>query len=132
MRAAGSLITLSRKHDHVSPILFNLNWLPINYPIIFKILLIIYKAPNNLAPSYICYIIKSYTSSHQLRSSNKHHLFILSFKLKTYGAISFSVAVPTLWNALPCDIRNSLSVPIFKNKLKKSLFVINYFVLDVS
>ena len=51
--AVALLITLSRKHEHITPILFNLHWLPINYHIMFKILLITYKAPNNLAPSYI-------------------------------------------------------------------------------
>ena len=46
--AVALLITLSRKHEHITPILFNLHWLPINYHIMFKILLITYKAPNNL------------------------------------------------------------------------------------
>ena len=40
---AARLITLSRKHEHVGPILLNLHWLPIHYRIMFKILLITYK-----------------------------------------------------------------------------------------
>ena len=51
--AAARLITLSRKHEHITPILLNLHWLPVNYRIIFKILLITYKALNDLAPTYV-------------------------------------------------------------------------------
>ena len=120
--AAARLITLSRKHEHITPILFNLHWLPVNYRIIFKILLITYKALNDLAPSYVRDLLTPYTPSRQLRSSSKDLLSIPHFNLKTYGARSFSVAAPTLWNTLPSDIKNSSSVSLFKHKLKTFLF----------
>ena len=113
---------LSRKHEHITPILFNLHWLPINYHIMFKILLITYKAPNNLAPSYIRDLLIPYIPSRQLRSSSKNLLSIPHVNLRTYGARAFSVAAPTLWNTLPSDIKNSPSVSVFKNRLKTSLF----------
>ena len=120
--AVALLITLSRKHEHITPILFNLHWLPINYHIMFKILLITYKAPNNLAPSYIRDLLIPYIPSRQLRSSSKNLLSIPHVNLRTYGARAFSVAAPTLWNTLPSDIKNSPSVSVFKNRLKTSLF----------
>ena len=120
--AVALLITLSRKHEHITPILFNLHWLPINYHIMFKILLITYKAPNNLAPSYIRDLLIPYIPSRQLRSSSKNLLSIPHVNLRTYGAIAFSVAAPTPWNTLPSDIKNSPSVSVFKNRLKTSLF----------
>ena len=120
--AAARLITLSRKHEHITPILFNLHWLPVNYRIIFKILLITYKALHDLAPSYVRDLLTPYTPSRQLRSSSKDLLSIPHFNLKTYGARSFSVAAPTLWNTLPSDIKNSSSVSLFKHKLKTFLF----------
>ena len=116
--AAARLIALSRKHEHITPILFNLHWLPVDYRIIFKILLITYKALNDLAPSYVRDLLTPYTPSRQLRSSSKDLLSIPHFNLKTYGARSFSVAAPTLWNTLPSDIKNSSSVSLFKRKLK--------------
>lgn len=70
--AAARLITLSRKHGHITPILLNLHQLPIHYRIMFKILLITYKALNNLAPSYIRDLLIPYIPSRQLRSSSKH------------------------------------------------------------
>ena len=116
--AAARLITLSRKHEHITPILLNLHWLPINHRIMFKILLVTYKALNNLAPSYIGDLLIPYIPSRQLRSSSKHLLSIPHFYLRTYGARSFSVAARTLWNTLPYNIKNSPSVSVFKNRLK--------------
>ena len=94
-----------------------------NYRIVFKILLITYKALNNLAPAYIRDLLTPYVPARQLRSSSKNLLVIPRFNLKTYGARSFSVAAPTLWNTLPSDIMNSSSVSVFKNKLFKKAFL---------
>ena len=35
--ATACLIKLTRKHDHVTPIPFNLHWLPVNYHMMFMI-----------------------------------------------------------------------------------------------
>ena len=79
-----------------------------------------YKALNNLAPSYIRDLLIPYISSCQQRSLSKNLLSIPHFNLRTYGARSFSVAVPKLWNTLPSDIKNSPSVSVFKTDLKLS------------
>ena len=130
--AAARLISLSRRHEHITPILLNLHWLPICCHIVFKILLITYKALNNLAPSYIRDLLTPYIPSRQLRASSKNLLVIPHFNLKTYGARSFSVAAPTLWNTLPSDIMNSSSMSDFKNKLKTFLFKKAFFKLTNS
>ena len=39
--------------DHISPVLFELHWLPLQYRIIFKVLMITYKTINSMAPKYI-------------------------------------------------------------------------------
>ena len=51
--AAIRIITLSRKHEQITPILLHVHWLTINYRIriMFKILLIMYMALDNLTPS---------------------------------------------------------------------------------
>ena len=69
-----------------------------------------------------CDLLTSYTPSRQLRSSFKHLLVSPSYNLKTYGARSFSVAAPSLWNTLPSEIRNAQSVSVFKRRLKTLLF----------
>ncbi len=51
--AAARVLTRSRKYDHITPILQSLHWLPIKFGIGYKILLLAYKALNDLAPAYL-------------------------------------------------------------------------------
>ena len=52
---AARVVGRTRKSDHVTPIFQKLHWLPVKYRIVFKILLLAYKAhiKNGLASSYI-------------------------------------------------------------------------------
>ena len=43
---AASIISFTRKKDHITPVLKSLHWLPVNYEIIFKILLLVIKVLN--------------------------------------------------------------------------------------
>ncbi|PIK51041.1 putative nuclear pore complex protein [Apostichopus japonicus] len=47
------LVSLTKKFDHLTPVLRSLHWLPISQRIQFKILLDTYKAINGLVPQYI-------------------------------------------------------------------------------
>ena len=51
--SAARLVIASREHDHITPILRRLHWLPVRYRVILKILLLTYKALNGQTPSYI-------------------------------------------------------------------------------
>ena len=91
--AARIVSLLFQENMNTSPLFFlNLHWLRINYRISFKVLLIAYKALNNLAPSYIRDLLIPYIQSRQLRSSSKNLLSIAHFNLRTYGTRSFSLA----------------------------------------
>ena len=70
-----------------------------------EILLISYKALNNLAPTYLSELVKLYVSSRNLRSFNTNRLISMSYNLKTYGYRAVSSAAPALWNELPHNIR---------------------------
>ena len=50
---AARIVTLSKRFDHITPIMFKLHWLPLDYCIDFKILLLVYKCLNSLAPIYL-------------------------------------------------------------------------------
>ena len=102
---AARLVTRSRKHDHITPILKQLHWLPVYSRIKYKMLLLIFKALHGLAPSYITEMLQPYKPSGSLRSSSKRLLTVPSAKLKKYGCRSFSFATPTIWNSLPEQIR---------------------------
>ena len=51
--SAARLLTGTRKHEHISPILRSLHWLPIPEIIDFKLLLLTFKSLNDVAPPYM-------------------------------------------------------------------------------
>jgi hypothetical protein len=119
---AARLVLLARKYDHVTPLLIELHWLPVEYRIQFKILLITFKALNGMAPQYISDLIKPYTPTRSLRSESKHLLVKPRYTLETYGRRSFEVSAPLLWNTLPHDIKLSKTLFSFKKNVKTYLF----------
>ena len=56
---------------YITPVLFELHWLPVEYRITYKILLLSDKALNGLAPSYLTDLLRVYEPTRQLRSSNQ-------------------------------------------------------------
>ena len=119
---AARLVTRSSRDVHITPVLQGLHWLPVQERVIFKVLLLTYKAIHGSAPSYLAELVEHYTPSRSLRSSSKNLLCRRSTKLLQYGGRSFSSAAPKLWNELPDYVRNCKTVYIFKNALKKHLF----------
>ena len=121
--AAAKLITGSKKHDHVTPILHSLHWLPIYQRIIFKVLLLTFKALQGDGPLYLQELLLLHQSPRNLRSSSSPFLLkVPRSKLKTFGDKSFSFVAPEQWNKLPVHIRTSSSVDSFKSSLKTLLF----------
>ena len=121
---AARLVTLSRKFDHVTPILRELHWLPIHHRTTFKILLLTYKILHRQAPSYLSDLIslRSSSSSRSLRSSSTLQLTSGPRTHTQYGDRAFSVNAPKLWNKLPVRIQNAPSLDQFKSLLKSYLF----------
>ena len=70
---AARVVTLPKKSCHITPILKELHWLPVSQRIVFKLMLIVHKSFNNIAPIYISELLKVYTPSRNLRSSNICH-----------------------------------------------------------
>ena len=123
--ACARLIFREQKICHVTPLIYELHWLPIKYRIDFKILLTTFKILNFLAPTYLSSLISlRLPSKYNLRNSSDNLLLSYPrFKSKaTLGDRSFTCAAPKLWNALAFDIRSASTVSIFKAKLKTHLF----------
>ena len=125
--SAARLIMGTNKRDHIRPVLRKLHWLPIDNRIVFKILLLTFKARAKLAPQYIQDLINDYTPQRNLRSGSKCLLETPNYNLESYGKRAFSVAAPRLWNSLPMELKTSTSIDIFKKKLKTYLFNHSYF-----
>ena len=104
-----------------------MHWLPVSRRIDFKILLITYKALNNLTPEYISSLLFPANRPSYLRSaSDKSLLRIDKFNNKNVGGRAFSIYAPRIWNPLPIKLRESQSVDVFKNKLKTYLFELEF------
>jgi len=74
---------MSRKSDHVTPLLFQLQWLPMEQRIEFKELSFTYKAMQGLAPQYLSDLLEPYSPLRSLLSASKLLLNSLSFNLRT-------------------------------------------------
>ena len=105
LNCAARIVFKSNKYDHITPLLKELHWLPIEQRIKFKILLITFKALNKQAPNYITDLLIPYKPSRSLRSSTRNFLMKPVFNLKAYGGRSFVWASAVLWNDLPQSIK---------------------------
>ncbi|KAI5617259.1 hypothetical protein C0J50_23204, partial [Silurus asotus] len=91
--------------------------------LVFKTLMLAYKAKNGPAPSYLSDLITSRTAPRCLRSSSTARLVPPSLRLRgKYNSRLFSVLAPRWWNELPLDVRTAESLIIFKRRLKTYLF----------
>ncbi|KAK3730504.1 hypothetical protein QZH41_015707 [Actinostola sp. cb2023] len=93
-----------KSNDCSLDILKSLHWLPVRARINYKILLLVFKVRNGLAPNYLADLLSDYTTGRRLRSTGKELLTIPRTISKSYGDRTFSVAGPKLWNALPTDL----------------------------
>ena len=111
---AARIISKQKKRQSVGGTLKKLHWLPIEERIIFKRLTFTYKIFNGLAPD-------SFSSLISIRDRN-NYLLNNVYLNSSYGRRSFSYTAPRFWNALPLNIRSSVSLDTFKRLTKNHLF----------
>lgn len=120
--AAARVLTRTKRREHISPILASLHWLPVKSRIEFKILLLTFKALNNIAPLYLKELLIPYKPTRALRSQNSSLLVVPKFSKSRVGARAFSHQAPRLWNNLPLSVREAVTICSFKSRLKTFLF----------
>ena len=118
---AARMLSLRRKFDHITPVLKDLHWLPVEQRIEYKVLLLTYKAP-----AYISQLLSLYTPTRPLRSENKNLLRVPRCRLEGFGRRCFACAAPSLWNPLPTPVKRASSIDTFKSSLKTYLFNVAY------
>ena len=118
---AARIITRSKKYDHITPVLKELHWLPIEQRIKFKIIDMTFKCVHSLAPVYLSSKLNNYYQTRNLRST-KQHLLNIPKTNTTQGKRAFSIIAPILWNKLPNELRQLESHELFKKRLKTELF----------
>ena len=123
---AARMLSLRRKFDHITPVLKDLHWLPVEQRIEYKVLLLTYKALHGKAPAYISQLLSLYTPTRPLRSENKNILRVPRYRLEGFGRRCFAYAAPSLWNPLPTPVKRASSIETFKSSLKTYLFNVAY------
>ena len=112
------------RYQSLTPFLKELHFLPVRYRILYKISLLVYKCLNNLAPQYLCKLIK-------LRESKRYSVRLDDdfFQLSqppspstSKASAAFSHSAPGVWNELPYSLRCRSEVSAFKVMLKTHYF----------
>merc|ERR1711860_480479 len=115
------MVTLSKRNEHITPILYSLHWLPVYQRTKFKILITAFKCIHGLAPSYLSELIPVHVPKRSLRPKPITLTAVTTNNKKYYGPTAFSVSAPCLWNALPAHLRSISEINVFKSKLKTRL-----------
>ena len=77
------LIARQRKHQHITPVLIKLHWLPVRWRVQYKLLVLVFSALHELAPKCIQNLVIPYSPNRNLRSADQCLL----------------VVPPTIWRA---------------------------------
>ena len=115
-------ITNASKLEHITPILKKLHWFPFKQRIDYKLCLLTYKTLQIQQPSTYLYNSLSFPSHSLSTRSSDSSVLSIPYVRTSLGKRAFSIIAPRLWNSLPPDTRNSLSLSTFRSKLKTHLF----------
>jgi len=126
--AAARLVSGTRRHDHITPVLESLHWLPVRKRVMFKTAVLVWKCLHGVAPSYLaehCIPVASAPGRRRNLRSASTGLLQVPRARTSKGQRSFAVAGPSLWNSLPIALRRpELTLNAFKRALKTHLFCI--------
>ncbi|KAF7248278.1 putative sodium-coupled neutral amino acid transporter 11 [Varanus komodoensis] len=105
---AARLLTGTGRYVHMTPVLRQLHWLPIEVRAQFKVLVMTYKALNGLGPGYLKERLHPYMSARPLRSVGEALLrepSMEEIRRVVTRRRAFSAVAPKLWNVLPREVR---------------------------
>jgi len=110
------------QRSHFSPLsstalLQNLNCLPIEWRIRFKLATLAYKALHTGQPPYLAELLRLHEPVRTLRSSFSLLLSVPPCNFE-FGSRAFRISAPQIWNSLHANIRDSPSLPNFRRHLK--------------
>ena len=123
--SAARIIFNIPKMCHITPVLRELHWLPVQFRIQFKCIMITFKVINGHGPIYLQELIKlQQNGAYNLRSGNKGLLLQAANAItkKTLDDRAYMRAAPKLWNSLPYHVRKEIDFDKFTILLKTHLF----------
>ena len=104
---ASRLITIMKKHDHITAILIDLHWLPIEQRIEYKLLLLTFRSLHGLVASYLTDLLIRHqpTACYAPRTLTCYRFFHDANYVYAGRTNIFNCCSTRLWNNLPLAIR---------------------------
>jgi len=108
LNAAARLVVGAGRYEHITPALRDmLHWLPVPQQIQFKIAISTFDCVREYCPfDNVCIPVAGMSGQANLRSAACHDMLVSSIRTQL-GRRSFDVAAPTVWNALPSQLRSA-------------------------
>ena len=104
--SAARLLTQTSKREHITPILAQLHWLPVEKRISYKALCMVHSAiHDDCAPLYLKDMCQMYVPRRALRSDDDNFKLVVSNDSNSYGRRAFDSCAFRLWNCLPLALR---------------------------
>ena len=103
---AARIVSGTRKFDHVTPILKQLQWLPIIKQLAVRDATMVFKCLNGLAPPYLCQKFKTRSEVHNCNTRNRDRLHIPLCRTAA-GQRAFTFRGQKLWNSLPDEFKTA-------------------------
>ena len=127
---AARILTKTPRRDHITKVLIDLHWLRIEERIVYKLLILTFKAfIDRTAPMYLCELIEQQTSSTNTRTRLANDAFLLKLPppsrncSDTFFERSFTYGAPYEWNKLDERVRRLSNFNMFKSEIKTVLFL---------
>jgi len=101
--AAARLATDARRCNHITPVLRQLHWLPVNQRVVFTIAGLVHQSLVGSAPAYLaddCRFLSDVGRRSLRSNSNDTRKLLVPRTHNRLGDRSFSAADPRLWNDL--------------------------------
>ena len=117
---ASKIVTNSRKFDHVTPLLRELNWLPVKEQLFYRDSVLTFKCQNDLAPQYLTSKFTKRSNIHTRNTRTRNSLQIPLYRT-AIGQRTFSYRGAYIWNNLHNELRQSASLASFKRTLKDTI-----------
>jgi len=122
---ARSLIIMRSKHDHITPALIQLHWLPIQQRVTYKLATLTFKTLSSDKPSYLRSLLITHQPARNLRSSTLNLLTVTSPRT-SLSSRAFRHSATAIRNNIPAVIRGANSLHVLKRRLKTHLFTVAF------
>ena len=117
---ARKIVTNSRKFDHVTPLLRQLNWLPVKQLLYYRDSVLTYKCFKGLAPRHLVDKLTKRSSINTCHTRKRDLLHIPLYRTAS-GQHTFAYRGTCIWNNLDNDVKQCVSLQSFKQAIKRQL-----------